>query len=62
MESRQDLPENYVDRMKKLLPLVYQITGDLDLTAQCLEFIIKEKVKISNSAENADSDSRKRFS
>lgn len=49
-----DLPENYINRLKKLLPLVYRITGDLDLTAQCLEFIIKESVKISTAAEKAD--------
>jgi hypothetical protein len=50
----QDLPEKYVDHLRKLLPLVHQITGDLDLTAQCLEFVIKEKVRIDNSAEDPD--------
>lgn len=47
----QDLPGNYIEPLKKLLPLVHQITGDFDLTSQCLEFIINEKVEISNSAE-----------
>jgi hypothetical protein len=42
-----DLPENYIARLKKLLPLVYRITGNYDLTAQCLEFILKESVMIS---------------
>ena len=49
-----DLPENYIARLKKLLPLVYRITGDLDLTAQCLEFIIEESVKIYTATEKAD--------
>ena len=49
-----DLPEDYVNRLKKLIPLVYRITGDYSLTAQCLEFIIKESVKISTAAEKAD--------
>jgi hypothetical protein len=50
----QGLPENYVDQLKKLLPLVHQITGDSDLTAQCLEFILKEKVRLCNSDEYQD--------
>ena len=50
----QGLPENYVDKLRKLLPLVHQITGDFDLTAQCLEFILKEKVRISDTAEDSD--------
>jgi len=50
----QDLPENYVIRLKKLLPLVNRITGDFNLTAQCLEYILKEKVKITNSSELPD--------
>lgn len=49
-----DLPENYTNRLKKLLPLVYSITGDYDLTAQCLEFIIKESVLISAATEHQD--------
>jgi hypothetical protein len=57
-----DLPENYINRLKKLLPLVYRITGDLDLTAQCLEFIIKESVKISTAAEKADGIDEGKFS
>lgn len=50
----QNLPENYVDLLKKMLPFVHQITGDFDLTAQCLEFILKEKVRIYNSGEDSD--------
>jgi len=50
----QGLPENYVDLLIKLLPLVHRITGDFDLTAQCLEFILKEKVRISHSAKDSD--------
>jgi len=42
-----DLPEIYVARLKKILPLVHQITGDLTLTAQCLEYILKENVKVT---------------
>jgi hypothetical protein len=49
-----DLPENYVVRLKKLLPLVHQVTGDFSLTAQCLEYILKERVKITCSPELSD--------
>lgn len=52
----KDLPENYIVRMKKLLPLVDQITGDFYLTAQSLEFILNEKVIIANFAEDSDND------
>jgi hypothetical protein len=41
-----DLPEIYIARLKKILPLIHQVTGDSVLTAQCLEYIIKENVKV----------------
>ncbi len=47
-----DLPEDYVSRLKKLLPLAHQITGDSELTAQCLEFILREKVQIEGTDED----------
>ena len=50
-KTDNNLPEDYVIRLKKIMPLVHRITGDLTLTAQCLEFILKEKVKITNSDE-----------
>lgn len=50
-EVGEGFPENYVLRLKKLLPLLYMTTGNLNLTAQCLEFIISEKVRIF-TAEN----------
>jgi hypothetical protein len=40
--------------LKKLLPLIHQIIGDFSLTAQCLEYILKEKVKIAYSPEVSD--------
>ena len=49
-----DLPEIYVARLKKMLPLVHQVTGDLVLTAQCLENIIREKVEVTASDEHID--------
>jgi hypothetical protein len=49
----QDLFGNYVEQLRKLVPLVHKITGDFDLTSQCLEFIINEKVEISISAEGS---------
>jgi len=39
-----DLPENLVTSLQKILPLVYRITGNYSLTASSLEFILKEKV------------------
>lgn len=43
----EDLPEEYVHRMVRLLPLVHQIAGSADLTSGSLEFILKEKVNIT---------------
>jgi hypothetical protein len=50
------LPDDYVFRLKKLIPLVHRITGDVNLTAQCLEFIVKEKVAITASNEENSCD------
>jgi hypothetical protein len=50
-----NLPEIYVARLKKILPLVHQVTGDLALTAQCLENIIREKVEVTASDEHTES-------
>lgn len=50
-KTDNDLPESYVDHMKKLLPLVHRITGDITLTARCLEFILREKVNTTTSDE-----------
>jgi hypothetical protein len=49
-----NLPEIYVARLKKILPLVHQVTGDLALTAQCLENIIREKVEVTASDEHTE--------
>jgi len=49
-----DLPENYADRLKKILPLVNRITGDFDLTSQCLEYILKEKVEVISSGKDPE--------
>jgi hypothetical protein len=49
-----NLPEIYVARLKKILPLVHQVTGDLALTAQCLENIIREKVEVTASDEHRE--------
>lgn len=56
-----DLPEIYVVRLKKLLPLVHKITGDLTLTAKCLEFILKEKVEVTIAEENTYDDRSRDF-
>lgn len=53
-EVDNDLPEIYVARLKKMLPLVHQVTGDLALTAQCLENIIGEKVQVTVSDEHTE--------
>lgn len=44
-----DLPHDYSDRLKKLLPTAYKICGDMDLTAQSLAYIIEEEVNIVSS-------------
>jgi len=43
----EDLPEEYVLRMVRLLPLVHRIAGAVELTSGSLEFILKEKVNIT---------------
>ena len=49
-----DLPENYLARLKKLLPLANRITGDLGLTGQSLEFVLNEKVEVTFSADQKE--------
>ncbi len=43
----EDLPEEYIHRMVRLLPLVHRIAGSADLTSGSLEFILQEKVNIT---------------
>ncbi len=44
----EDLPEDYVHRMVRLLPLAHRIAGSTELTSGSLEFILKEKVNITS--------------
>lgn len=41
----KDIPTIFVAKLIKLLPYVYQIVGDLNLTAQCLSYILEEEVE-----------------
>lgn len=43
------LPPDFVIKLIKLLPYTHKISGNLDLTALCLEKIIGEKVSISKT-------------
>lgn len=43
------LPAKYVSKLIKFIPVSQQITGNQTLTAQCLEFILDEKVKVTMS-------------
>ncbi|WP_026449512.1 hypothetical protein [Aequorivita capsosiphonis] len=45
------LPADFVMKLIKLLPYAHKISGDLELTALCLEQIIGEKVKFIKSME-----------
>lgn len=58
----EELPDVYVSRLKKLLPLVYKISGDLKLTAQGLEFILRENVNITPADECKNDYSQEDFS
>jgi len=48
------IPEDYANRLIRLIPLAHRIVGDIKLTAQALEFILREavslKIKYSMSA------------
>ena len=44
----EDLPEEYVHRMVRLLPLVHRIAGSSELTSGSLEFILNEMVNITS--------------
>lgn len=57
-----NLPEDYVLRLKKLLPLIHQITGDLNLTAQCLEYILQECVFCSSNNYPPEENGQEGFS
>jgi hypothetical protein len=52
-KTDNDFPEIFVTRLKKMLPLINQVAGDLPLTAQCLECIIDERVEV-NCENNPD--------
>ena len=41
----KNIPTIFVAKLIKLLPYVYQIVGNLKLTAQCLSYILEEKVE-----------------
>ncbi|WP_375563449.1 hypothetical protein ACE193_25505 (plasmid) [Bernardetia sp. OM2101] len=41
----KDIPTIFVAKLIKLLPYVYQIVGNLELTAQCLSYILEENVE-----------------
>lgn len=43
---REDLCEEHVTRLKKLLPFAYRVCGDMNLTVQCLEYLLNEKVRM----------------
>lgn len=51
---KNDFPVNFVTKLKKILPAAYQVCGDLDLTAQCLEYVLNEKVNLSSSMKTPD--------
>ena len=48
-EIEADLHPAYVAKMIRLIPQAHLIAGNATLTAQCLEFVIEEKVGISSS-------------
>lgn len=40
------IPEDYANRLIRLIPLAHRIVGDINLTAQALEFILRESVSL----------------
>lgn len=40
------IPEDYANRLIRLIPLAHKIVGDINLTAQALEFILREAVSM----------------
>ncbi len=40
------LPGEYISRLTRLLPFAHLVSGDINLTGLCLEFIIDEKVEL----------------
>jgi hypothetical protein len=51
---KDGLPRKFVAKLKKLLPEAYQICGDTELTAQCLEYVLDEKVRLRSSMKAPD--------
>ena len=47
-----ELPEEYVIKLIKLLPHSHKISGDFELTRKCLEKILDEKVTFERKFEN----------
>lgn len=44
-----EIPEEYLLKLIKILPFCYKISGDMELTRQCLEKVIEEPVKFKLS-------------
>lgn len=52
------IPASYISKLVRFLPLANRIAGNLELTAQCLEKILAEKVNIElNNEEKYSTDS-----
>ncbi|MGQ1786410.1 type VI secretion system baseplate subunit TssG [Saccharicrinis sp. GN24d3] len=43
----EQIPLKYIEKFNKLLTFASQITGNPELSAHCLEYILEEKIKIS---------------
>jgi hypothetical protein len=54
------IPEKYSCKLSRLLPFAHQLAGDYDLTAECLEFILGEKVEIELLDEEAETEGKLR--
>lgn len=51
---KDGLPEKFVTKLKKLLPAAYLVCGDMELTSQCLEYVLNEKVRVISSVKEPD--------
>lgn len=53
------ISKEFANKIISVLPLAYKIAGDFDLTAQCLSYILNEKVELeTNTTNNINSEEK----
>ncbi|PQL94153.1 type VI secretion system baseplate subunit TssG [Apibacter adventoris] len=58
-ELNNEIPQILMTKLIRILPYTYKIVGDLELTVNCLSYLLEEKVKISEKTYKEQSSPEK---